>query len=914
MDQLSTRDLIERYKTTCDQCQVYIEGKYRELNQLKERYSVRPDITEIFNQNVKLRQLHELALSVKKDTINKFKGQGQQNTEKSQDLQVKNLILTINAARTVYVRHQNILKSIEALNEQKQMLLDKKDEGLTRLQRARVWAKNTEEIRENDLLNVIKQQKNLVKEVEDASKKSKAEFVEISKDSRSNLSCYNDLQLLTTQYEKITAQIQASMRNTPAPDPQSTQGQWTNYTDNLMISLNTRLDQYTQILRTSFQLDHLQSQNDTLYHLFQDIFDYYNDCYSKVSNLISQAQSYQKSCDTFTTQYKNDSEKLQSDKNELENIIKERDDMKKELETTQLRLKNTLNEKSRIEKGSSNEDIQLHNEYIDLKKKYEITAKEKEEENRNAEILGAASVQSKAIFEAYSNRKAFPTAVQDAQRDFSELMKVQTVQVMEMSKKITSGRNDSSNELKSIFSEIRKKIKIEENKSDQFTNPQLRKYKIEDAKFTENGDKVLIEWATIKFFTALLFITDNMEPGYNTLHIFTWHNAKIEPIIILKLFEEMLINAHNGKPLMDGLPVAKENYVASLTNNYLQKWVAMFPEDFVTLVDDGSLKGIYGYIREFCNADETKESIDSVLKKPKEQLRTSKELKPVEKVEKKFGTAEYLDDIKIEPLKHTLAFTADSLTIANHIMYHELAIFNNINYKEFVACGWANKTNPEAIAPNLVTIAKRFNKLSQYIQYSLVHYTKRDPKATAIIMAQWILVMQKCSEIRNFHGLFVIDSALSAPPVTRLHGCWDALKDVQVKDSNQSMKELYDSLSSICSPLRKFKNYKAEINNENKTKPEMALPFMGPWLTDMAFIKDGNPKSKNDNGFEKLNITMHRAYWVACSFLKKDWGTERSFQINDEILKMVEDLNTDTSFTDSDLINMSLECEPDRKK
>ena len=81
MDQLSTRDLIERYKTTCDQCQVYIEGKYRELNQLKERYSVRPDITEIFNQNVKLRQLHELALSVKKDTINKFKGQGQQNTE-----------------------------------------------------------------------------------------------------------------------------------------------------------------------------------------------------------------------------------------------------------------------------------------------------------------------------------------------------------------------------------------------------------------------------------------------------------------------------------------------------------------------------------------------------------------------------------------------------------------------------------------------------------------------------------------------------------------------------------------------------------------------------------------------------------------------------------------------------------------
>ncbi|EAX99977.1 RasGEF domain containing protein [Trichomonas vaginalis G3] len=455
----------------------------------------------------------------------------------------------------------------------------------------------------------------------------------------------------------------------------------------------------------------------------------------------------------------------------------------------------------------------------------------------------------------------------------------------------------SSSESDSETSGSKKKININENLSENFSNLQLRDYKIQSAIYSTDGNKVLIEWATFKYFTTLLFIRDNMEPGFINLHIFAWHNSRdIKSSKILNLFEDILVNCKDGKPIIDGLPTIKHEYAASIIFIYLQRWVSIFPKDFAKLQDDSVLTEIFEHIKDYFNIDEIKEIIESAVINSKRKKHI-----PKEKLEER-SDAEFLNEVKIDALKHTLAFSADSMTVAKHIMFNQLSTYRNINCREYVNCSWTKNKH----APHLIEITTNFNHLSQYIQYTIVNFTKKDPKATAFIIAQWILIMEKCRIINNFQGLFVIESALSSPSVAGLHKCWDALNEITVPGSDLKIKEIYGALSLICSPLRKFKNYKTLLINIDES---LALPFIGPWLTDMAFINDGSTRFKNVEGNELMNVTMHRAYWMVCLFLRKDWGTNCSFKISKQILEIIKH-KTDTGYSPSDLQKMSLECEP----
>ena len=51
---------------------------------------------------------------------------------------------------------------------------------------------------------------------------------------------------------------------------------------------------------------------------------------------------------------------------------------------------------------------------------------------------------------------------------------------------------------------------------------------------------------------------------------------------------------------------------------------------------------------------------------------------------------------------------------------------------------------------------------------------------------------------------------------------------------------------------------------------------------------------------------MHRAYFVAANFLRKDWGTDIKFTIFDDVLKEAQELSTgSTPIDESKLLNLS---------
>lgn len=909
---MENANLILQYRMTCQQCQEIVQAKEMELQQIQAQLN--PETARIIKLNRELKDLNEEASKVKKNIANS----GQKTPQSQQSHSpINNLIQTIRAARIVYTRRENIEKSIEALEEVKKFLEDKEGEVQTRLYEARQWAKETEADRESKLLEQVKKEKEILKKLNEEKEKQAKDLVDASKDTRINISNRDDLELLAAQYDKIIYQIQYRMQQLKAPEPGSQIAQYANYIDQTIQGLQSRFQQYYQVFIQSCQLDRLKSQNDTLYHIFKKSFKNYKGKYNELKKLHEEAIKNQNFCDTLRNQYKNEEENYKKEEANLDLIKKQRDNKKLELENIRHEIEAINNERLKIEKSCTKEKFDKFNQYFEIKKLNEEQKSKAEQEKQNHKVLEYASKEAMEIFNIFQKNIQFPTKVKECTESYYKLMCTQLNNIKQMISTGSQSKDDHSTELRTIFNELRKKmvVEVKENIDEVFHNPELRNLKGEAVQYSKDPERVVVEWATLAFFTKLLFVPENLEPNFTILHIFSWHNARKTPQEVADILLKIFLDCQNGQPIQNGFPIIQQADAAAKINNYIEKWVGMFPEDFLEVeLDDPNKKlekplqwkTLLNYIKDFCSAEETQKLIESKIQV--NPLRTSLPLAQVtnEKIKVK---GEYFGNIKSDALKNTIPFAAGARHIANHLMYVDLKLFNAINYKEFVACGWSNKTNATQISPNVVKLSQRFNKISQYIQYTIVNFVKNDPGECANIIAQWVLIMYYCKEINNFHGLFIIDAALSAPPVNRLTAAWEILEKVQGLN-NKTIKELHSSLSSYCSPLRKFKNYKTAIS---QVDPAKAFPFMGPWQTDMTFIKDGNPRSRNEGEWELLNITMHRAYWAAASYLKKDWGTGCDFLIDPELEKAIEELDTGSTVIDEAyLLNKSVECEPDK--
>ncbi|XP_024912060.1 ras-specific guanine nucleotide-releasing factor 1 [Cynoglossus semilaevis] len=194
---------------------------------------------------------------------------------------------------------------------------------------------------------------------------------------------------------------------------------------------------------------------------------------------------------------------------------------------------------------------------------------------------------------------------------------------------------------------------------------------------------------------------------------------------------------------------------------------------------------------------------------------------------------------KAEPFEsHSALEIAEQLTLLDHL------VFKVIPYEEFFGQGWMKNDKNEK-TPFIMRTTKHFNDISNLIATEILRCDDVVPRVTVI--EKWVAVADICRCLHNYNAVLEITSSLNRSSVFRLKKTW-------LKVSKQT-KALIDKLQKLVSSEGRFKNLREALKNCDPP----CVPYLGMYLTDLAFIEEGTPNYTEDNlvNFSKMRMISH---------------------------------------------------------
>uniref|UniRef100_A0A8D1TY03 Ras-specific guanine nucleotide-releasing factor 2 n=1 Tax=Sus scrofa TaxID=9823 RepID=A0A8D1TY03_PIG len=178
---------------------------------------------------------------------------------------------------------------------------------------------------------------------------------------------------------------------------------------------------------------------------------------------------------------------------------------------------------------------------------------------------------------------------------------------------------------------------------------------------------------------------------------------------------------------------------------------------------------------------------------------------------------------------------AEQITLLDHI------VFRSIPYEEFLGQGWM-KLDKNERTPYIMKTSQHFNDMSNLVASQIMNYADVSSRANAI--EKWVAVADICRCLHNYNGVLEITSALNRSAIYRLKKTW-------AKVSKQT-KALMDKLQKTVSSEGRFKNLRETLKNCNPP----AVPYLGMYLTDLAFIEEGTPNFTEEGlvNFSKMRM------------------------------------------------------------
>uniref|UniRef100_A0A8C2G9K4 Ras protein-specific guanine nucleotide-releasing factor 2a n=1 Tax=Cyprinus carpio TaxID=7962 RepID=A0A8C2G9K4_CYPCA len=181
---------------------------------------------------------------------------------------------------------------------------------------------------------------------------------------------------------------------------------------------------------------------------------------------------------------------------------------------------------------------------------------------------------------------------------------------------------------------------------------------------------------------------------------------------------------------------------------------------------------------------------------------------------------------------------AEQITLLDHI------VFWNIPYEEFLGQGWM-KTDKNERTPYIMKTSQHFNDMSNLVASQIMAHA--DVSSRAACIEKWLAVADICRCLNNYNGVLEITSALNRSAIYRLKKTW-------AKVCKQT-KALMDRLQKIVSSEGRFKNLRETLKNCNPP----CVPYLGMYLTDLAFIEEGTPNFTEEGlvNFSKMRMISH---------------------------------------------------------
>uniref|UniRef100_A0A672IZG3 Ras protein-specific guanine nucleotide-releasing factor 2b n=1 Tax=Salarias fasciatus TaxID=181472 RepID=A0A672IZG3_SALFA len=227
---------------------------------------------------------------------------------------------------------------------------------------------------------------------------------------------------------------------------------------------------------------------------------------------------------------------------------------------------------------------------------------------------------------------------------------------------------------------------------------------------------------------------------------------------------------------------------------------------------------------------------------------------------------------------------AEQITLLDHI------VFRSIPYEEFLGQGWMKVDKTER-TPYIMKTSQHFNDMSNLVASQIMTHTDVGSRANSI--EKWVAVADICRCLNNYNGVLEITSALNRSAIYRLKKTW-------AKVSKQT-KALMDKLQKTVSSEGRFKNLRETLKNCNPP----CVPYLGMYLTDLAFIEEGTPNFTEDGlvNFSKMRMISHIIREIR-QFQQTPYRIEHQAKVTQYLLDKTLIMDEDT------LYDLSLKIEP----
>ncbi|XP_058472519.1 ras-specific guanine nucleotide-releasing factor 2 isoform X3 [Solea solea] len=324
--------------------------------------------------------------------------------------------------------------------------------------------------------------------------------------------------------------------------------------------------------------------------------------------------------------------------------------------------------------------------------------------------------------------------------------------------------------------------------------------------------------------------------------------------------------------------------------NVLRHWVSKHSQDFDT---NSELKmGVIGLLEEVLrDADllpQERKATTNILSALSPEEQDDAQLKIEDILQMK--SCPLLHFIVAESPKAECFESLSAMELAEQITLLDHIVFRSIPYEEFLGQGWM-KTDKSERTPYIMKTSQHFNDMSNLVASQIMTHTDVGSRAGSI--EKWLAVADICRCLNNYNGVLEITSALNRSAIYRLKKTW-------AKVCKQT-KALMDRLQKTVSSEGRFKNLRETLKNCNPP----CVPYLGMYLTDLAFIEEGTPNFTEEGlvNFSKMRMISHIIREIR-QFQQAPYRIEHQPKVTQFLLDKTLVMDEDT------LYELSLKIEP----
>ncbi|KAI0688909.1 ras GEF [Earliella scabrosa] len=177
----------------------------------------------------------------------------------------------------------------------------------------------------------------------------------------------------------------------------------------------------------------------------------------------------------------------------------------------------------------------------------------------------------------------------------------------------------------------------------------------------------------------------------------------------------------------------------------------------------------------------------------------------------------------------------DALELARQLTVMECTLYCAIQPEEVLETGASSKSKDKdgaavVVNVNVKAVTSLSTAITGWVAESILN--ELDTKKRTALVKFFIKLADRCVSLRNYSTPRSILAALDSSTIARLHQTWVGLP--------QKAKVQLESLRKLADHARNYHEYRSRLRN---TAPP-AVPFLGLYLTDITFCREGNPSHR----------------------------------------------------------------------